>query len=281
MLSYRHAYHAGNHADVFKHLVLCELLSRLTRKAKPLSYIDTHAGAGVYALDSGPGAKQREFATGIQHLWSAPALPVSAQRYVDLVRRLNPDGVLRRYPGSPWFADQLTRPQDSLWLCELHPTDHAELERAAQAFRGNVHVVHGDGYAELKRLLPPPSRRALVMLDPAYELASDYAAVVTALAAALARFATGVYAVWYPLINDRQVDKLARQLARLGAPRWLHLRVTVRDRPQATHGLFGSGLYVINPPYTLAETLAADLPGVLSLLGQDDRAGFNLDSESP
>jgi 23S rRNA (adenine2030-N6)-methyltransferase len=168
-----------------------------------------------------------------------------------------------------------------LWLCELHPTDYAALEKPAHPYRRPVHIVHGDGYAELKRLLPPASRRALVMMDPSYELATDYSAVFTAIQDALGRFATGVYALWYPLINHRQPDWLARQLTRLGAPRWLHLRFFVRARQQAAPGLLGSGLFVINPPYTLVATLHSDLPALVDLLGQDEGADFMLDSHLP
>lgn len=276
MLSYRHAFHAGNHADVLKHAVLVALLDYLTGKPKPLWYVDTHAGAGLYRLDQGFAAdfarEKGEHHQGIARLWQRAPLPPALARYVDLVRELNPGGNLTTYPGSPWFAQRLLRAGDRLWLHELHPADHAAL--AAAVHGRSVHLAREDGLAALRRLLPPQPRRALVLIDPSYEVKNDYVGVIRALREAQRRFAAGCYAVWYPLIVRPQAEALPGQLAGLGARRWLHARLRVR-RPGA--GLHGSGMFVINPPFTLPETLNACLPELTGALAQDDAAGFELD----
>jgi 23S rRNA (adenine2030-N6)-methyltransferase len=281
MLSYRHAFHAGNHADVLKHLVLVELLTYLAGKDKRFWYIDTHAGAGTYALDEGFAAKHREYLDGIGRLWSATNPPAELRPYLDLVRRANPQGSLAVYPGSPWFARALTREADRLWLCELHPTDY---EALAEHFVGRdrrIRVMQNDGYAELRRLLPPEPRRALVMIDPSYELASDYAKLIEAIRDSLTRFAPGVYAIWYPQLRSREADELPSRLRKCGAQRWLNVRLSVRNRAGPHAGLYGSGVYVINPPYTLPATLDALLPSLVELLAQDEKANYELDFNIP
>ena len=201
MLSYRHGFHAGNHADVLKHVALVALLRMLTRKDKPVFVFDTHAGAGMYSLEQGFAVKNAEFRDGIAALWERNDLPEPVADYVDQVRAVNADGVLRHYPGSPRIALGVLRPQDRLRLFELHSTEgHILAQQFAQDGR-RVAVTAGDGFAGLKAVLPPQSRRGLVLIDPSYELASDYRAVATALRDGMQRFATGTYAVWYPLLN--------------------------------------------------------------------------------
>jgi len=280
MLSYRHAFHAGNHADVLKHVVLAELLAYLSARDKPFRYIDTHAGAGLYALDEGYAAAGREYRDGIGRLWSAAELPAGLRRYVELVRRANTDATLRIYPGSPWFARSLARDSDRLHFCERHPSDYRALAANFPAGR-QIRLTHGDGYAELRRLLPPAPRRALTMIDPSYEMTSDYAALLDAVDDSLRRFPSGVYAVWYPLLRSREAGRLPAQLRECGAGRWLDVRLRVRGRGDESAGLFGSGVYVINPPYTLPATLDALLPGLVELLACDDKAGFELDFDAP
>ncbi len=173
MLSYRHGFHAGNHADVLKHVALVALLRILTRKDKPLLVLDTHAGAGMYSLEQGFAVKNAEFRNGIALLWGRDDLPAPVADYLDQVRAVNSDGVLRHYPGSPRVALGMLRPQDRLRLFELHST---EVQVLAQQFARDgrrVSVTAGDGFAGLKAVLPPPSRRGLVLIDPSYELASD------------------------------------------------------------------------------------------------------------
>jgi 23S rRNA (adenine2030-N6)-methyltransferase len=277
VLGYRHAFHAGNHADVLKHLVLVQLLDYLAGKDKPFWYIDTHAGAGRYALHQGYAAQQREYADGIEKLWHAARLPAPLARYVELVRTLNPPRKLKAYPGSPWLARACMRSQDRLWLHELHPADYALLEREFATGEVPVRASNEDGFAALKALLPPEPRRALVLLDPSYELREDYARLPEALGQALRRFASGIYMVWYPMIPRREARELPSRLASLAPGRWLRAELVV-CAAGAPHGLFGSGVCVINPPYTLEATLRESLPVLVTLLGRDRHATFHLTS---
>jgi 23S rRNA (adenine2030-N6)-methyltransferase len=279
VLSYRHAYHAGNHADVLKHVVLVALLEHYAEKAKPLCYIDTHAGAGVYALDSPAALMHREFESGIGLLWRRSDLPESVRKYVGLVSALNPDAALHRYPGSASLARAVLPPTDKLWLCEMHPTDHAEL--AQQVAGAGIEVLREDGFARLRALLPPKPRRALVLIDPSYELKSEYDAVLAAVADAVRRFATGTYAIWYPMLSKREPQLLLQRLRELKVPRWLHAALQVRAQGVGDPGLHGSGMYVINPPYTLPAALGEALPYLLERLGQDRQARYTLEYEMP
>ncbi|MBU1080331.1 MAG: 23S rRNA (adenine(2030)-N(6))-methyltransferase RlmJ, partial [Spirochaetes bacterium] len=196
MLSYRHGFHAGNYADVLKHVALVDCLSRLVRKDTPLLYVDTHAGAGSYRLREGYAAQNEEWSGGIERLLEAAkaeAPPPAVASYLSMMTRVDsPDGRVDDYPGSPLIAARLLRPQDRLALFELHPSDYAPL---ASLFDddGRVAARKADGFAGLRTLLPPPSRRALVLIDPSYELGADYDLVVATVAEALRRFATGVY----------------------------------------------------------------------------------------
>ena len=231
MLSYRHAFHAGNHADVLKHLVLIELLDYYGRKDKPWYYIDTHAGGGCYALDSEQAGKTAEAADGIGRLWGREDLPPAVASYVEAVRQFNPQGRLLFYPGSPALAMTRARAHDRLRLFELHPADFESLQRTFTREQERVQVRRADGFAALKSLLPPPSRRAGVLIDPPYEVKEDYRRVVD----------------------------------------------TVRDAPRDGIGMFGSGLYVINPPWVLPQRLEAALPWLVERLGVDGGAGFDLE----
>ncbi len=276
MLSYRHAFHAGNHADVLKHLVLVQMLAHLTQKEKALWFVDTHAGAGGYSLESGHAAKNAESASGIGRLWSATGLPPAVADYVSEVRAFNPDGVLRRYPGSPQIALQMTRPQDRLRLFELHPTDAKALAEQFAGAGRRVSVVAVSLKKGLKAVLPPPSRRALVLVDPSYELASDYRAVPQALRDARERFATGTYAIWYPRIASRDTTQLPEQLHKRAGGDWLHVALDVNAASADGFGLYGSGMFIVNPPWNLAATLRVTMPALTALLAQDDDATFDL-----
>ena len=279
MLSYRHAFHAGNHADVFKHIVLVELLDHLAQKDKPFWYIDTHAGAGVYALDSPAALKNAEFENGIGRLWpkqpAQPALPGAIERYLAVVRAGNPGARLLRYPGSPKIALQSMRQQDRAHLFDLHSTDRKLLASLGEHDR-RVRVVAGDGFAGLKALLPPPPRRALVLIDPSYEDKQDYRTVVAAVDDALHRFASGVYLVWYPLLARREAVQLPPALARLRERDWLQVELQVKAPAEDGIGMHGSGLFVFNPPWTLPDTLRAVMPVLVDKLGQDAAARFTL-----
>jgi 23S rRNA (adenine2030-N6)-methyltransferase len=280
MLSYRHAFHAGNHADVLKHAVLVALIRLLTRKDKPLYVVDTHAGAGSYSLESGFAVRNAEFRTGIARLWDRRDLPPLVADYVEQVRALNPDGVLRCYPGSPRLALQALRPHDRLRLYELHGTDARLLHDEFAAAGRRVSVTTGDGFAGLKAVLPPPSRRGLVLIDPSYELVADYRAVVTALRAARERFATGTYAVWYPLLARREARDLPAHLARTAGDDWLDVALQVRAPASDGLGLHGSGMFVVNPPYTFDAEMRALLPWLVRVLAQDEQADFRVEGRA-
>ncbi len=281
MLSYRHAFHAGNHADVLKHFVLLELLDYLMRKDKPLLLVDTHAGAGRYALDSEQARKLGEFRQGIGRLWSWQAAPATLERYLGTVRDFNRGGDLFYYPGSPMVMHSVMRAADQLRLCELHPTDFGFLQKAFPPPARGVVLARQDGFAALKGLLPPPSRRALVLIDPAYERREEYAAVVAALGEALRRFAAGCYMIWYPRLQKVESKQLVERLTRLAPPSWLHVWLDVHKPTPDGFGMHGSGLFVVNPPWTLPETLAATLPALVERLGLDDGARFGLDHHIP
>ena len=277
MLSYRHAFHAGNHADVLKHLVLVQLTRYLGQKDKPFWYIDTHAGAGAYALDSGYAAKLAEYKEGIGRLWSRNDLPPALADYVDLVRKFNPDRRLRAYPGSPWFARATMRAIDRLRLFELHSKD-ARLLHENFCDAGKALIIEaGDGFAGLKALLPPPPRRALVLIDPSYEDKQDYERVFHALKASLTRFSAGSYVLWYPQLTRLEAHELPARLKRLPAANWLHVALRVATPAKDGFGMHGSGLFVVNPPWTLHATLAEVMPYLVHVLGVDAGAGYTLE----
>ncbi len=278
MLSYRHSFHAGNHADVLKHLVLVQLIDYLKQKDKPFWVIDTHAGAGLYALDAGHATQLAEHEGGIARLWERADLPPAVAAYVEAVRPLNPKGALTAYPGSPWIAFQRLRADDRLRLFELHSTDVATLADNFREAGRQVMVTNGDGLAGLKALVPPPPRRALALIDPSYEVASDYRGVVKTLSEALARFPTGTYAVWYPILAKPEARALPEKLRALGAKSWLDVTLTVRKQPPGTFGMPGTGMFVINPPWTLEKTLNETMPWLVDALKEDEGAAFTLTS---
>ena len=299
MFSYRHAFHAGSHADVFKHVALIAALKHLTQKDAALMVIDTHAGAGLYRLDGDYSTKGGEAADGVLKLAagiSEPAVP-ALQDYLDLVASFNAPDRLVVYPGSPFVAHQLLREEarDRLKLFELHPTDARTLNaNIAQLEAGRrISVTQADGFAALPALLPPPSRRALVLIDPSYEMKSDYARVAACLEDAVKRFATGCFVVWHPVIARPEAHELPRRLKTLAqrARRpWLaatlsigqsdeHARAVVLPGERAPRpGLTASGLFVVNPPQSLEPALRAALPQLLQRLGRGRGQTFTLDS---
>ncbi|RKT60739.1 23S rRNA (adenine2030-N6)-methyltransferase [Azonexus fungiphilus] len=280
MLSYRHAYHAGNHADVLKHLILLQIAQYLGEKPAPFWIIDTHAGAGRYALDSAHASKLAEWRDGVGRLWNATSLPPAAVDYLDFVKMLNPDGQLRHYPGSPWLARQLLRESDRLRLYEMHSSDGKLLQECFHGAGRQVAITEGDGFAGLKAILPPPPRRALVLIDPSYETKADYANVIKALQEAMKRFPTGTYALWYPLLLKPESRQLPDRLKRLGVPNWLNATLEVKAPPRDGFGMYGSGMFVINPPWTLEKTLHETLPALATLLAQGPGARHTLESQT-
>lgn len=279
MLAYRHAFHAGNHADVLKHTVLTLVLRHMNLKDKPYRLVDTHAGAGGYSLEGEYAQKKGEYEQGIGRLWPREDLPQPVADYVNLVRRFNADGQLKQYPGSPAFAQMLLRPQDQLRLFELHPTDF----RILSAFVGEsagAEAKNVDGFAALKGQLPPSSRRAVVLIDPSYEGHADYTKVVTTLREAMPRFAEGTYIVWYPQVQKLEAARLPKRLQALATKGWLHARLTVQKPDSQGFGLAGSGLFIINPPYTLHEQLRTLMPWLVGALAQYDGASFLLEQHA-
>ena len=279
MLSYRHAFHAGNHADVLKHAVRVHLLAYLTQKDKPLWYVDTHAGAAGYSLGEAWAQKNAEFETGIGRLWARKDVPVSLAPYLHEVRVLNPEGSLQFYPGSAQIAMQMLREQDRLRLFELHSTESRELRAHFANEAPRVLVQAGDGFDGLKSVLPPPSRRGLALIDPSYEDKRDYARARGALEDALQRFATGVYVLWYPVVQRRESQQFPESLKRLQRKNWLHVSLTVKAPAADGFGLHGSGLFILNPPWDLPAMLAEAMPYLVKTLGQDPTACYTLESE--
>ena len=280
MLSYRHAFHAGNHADVLKHFIEMQLLFYLAQKDKPFWYIDTHAGAGCYTLDSGYAAQNAEYESGIARLWERDDLPVLLADYVALVKRINPDGQLKLYPGSPLVALELLRAQDRLRLFELHPADSEILRKNLAGHSPQVLVQAADGFNALKALLPPPPRRALVLIDPPYEDKQDYQRVAAALREGLKRFSSGIYAVWYPQLQRTEARQLPEQLKKLPVKSWLHVALSVQAPNEDGFGMYGSGMFIINPPWLLHGALQEVMPYLVQQMGRDAQARFTLEQQA-
>ena len=287
MFSYRHAFHAGSHADILKHLITIQLLRYLQEKPGPLSIVDTHAGAGLYNLQDGFAAISQESAGGIvrlqDYLASASArVPESISDYLACVAIENATESAALYPGSPFILARLLRPQDRLRLFELHPNEIDilrgninQLNRAKQ-----VDVYSADGFSRLKGLLPPPSRRGLVLIDPSYEDKQDYRNLELCLEEALSRFATGCYAIWYPVIARRESIALPDRLkaiAKAHQRAWLCAELRIENAP-GERRLQASGMFVINPPWTLHDHLKDALPLLKNALGLDSGAGYTLQS---
>ena len=295
MFSYRHAYHAGNHADVLKHTVLVAVMKHLALKEVGFTAIDTHAGAGMYRLDSADANQSGEAQEGLLALMrnksklSGPMADALLD-YRKVLDHFNREGGLLNYPGSPLIAHHLLREQDKLKLFEMHPTDIRGLQTRVEELRAGrqVMVMHEDGFNGLPKFLPPSTRRGLVFIDPSYEIKLDYERVVVAVSIGMKRFSTGTYVVWYPIIPRPQAHSLPRHLtnlARQADKPWLHatLRIRTGARIDATPGekakpigLVDSGVVIINPPFTLYEQLQQSLPQMVQLMGQDHLAGFSL-----
>ncbi|RYU58184.1 23S rRNA (adenine(2030)-N(6))-methyltransferase RlmJ [Methylolobus aquaticus] len=264
MLSYRHGFHAGNAADVFKHVVLAELIAALQRKDGAFCYLDTHAGAGRYDLTSAMARKNAEFRQGIARVWGAADAPPAVRRYLEAVRAINDGDELRHYPGSPLLVRQWARPADRLVLCELHST---EIDVLRAQFTGDrqAGVHHLDAYQGLKAFLPPRERRGLVLCDPAFELKGERERVVDAIHAAWLRWPTGQYAIWHPIQDRKATERFYRTLQISGIRKVLRLELCTADAG-TDRKLLGSGLLIINPPWQLDGELTTILPWLWSVL---------------
>ena len=277
-MNYRHAFHAGNFADVMKHAVLALLIERLEEKPAAFRGIDTHAGAGIYELAAGAAERTEEWRQGVDRLWGrplpGPLTPLLAP-YLAAVKALNGPGPLARYPGSPWIIRHLLRRQDRLTAVELHPDDARTL---AQNFAGDfqVRTVALDGWLALGAFVPPKERRGLVLVDPPYEERDEFPRLTEAFLQAHRRWPTGTYALWYPVKDIRAVAAFRSALSKSGVKRLTRAELTVRTR--GAGGTFnGAGIILCNPPWRFAETLDALLGGLAPVLAQASGAGHTID----
>lgn len=264
-MNYRHGFHAGNHGDVLKHLALLFCLDALKRKPAPFAVLDTHAGRGVYDLESAEATRSPEWAGGVGRLWGQQGgAPESLARYLSAVESFNPGGALKCYPGSPALIGAALRDGDEFHACELHPQEHAALRKALGSAPG-VRIHKRDGWEALGALLPPPQGRGLVLIDPPYEQADELARATEAVKTALRWFGHGVYLWWRPLKDERALAKADSEIAAVSARETLRADLWV-DRPRPDGRLVGSSILVINPPFGLGAALREALPALSDLL---------------
>lgn len=276
MLSYRHAFHAGNFADVLKHVVLVEILNYLGQKEKPFCVIDTHAGAGKYALNGDFAQKTREFESGILKLLARDDLPQNIKNYVELQKRFNNGGQFNNYAGSPLLIKQLLRAKDRLCLFELHSNEF-EILKANMKVDKRVFCEKADGLKESLRLLPPIEKRGLVLIDPSYEIKSDYVEVVKTLIQMHKRFATGTYALWYPVIERGRNETLEMAFKKSGILNVQLFELGI-EPDNSGRGMNASGMILINPPWNLAETMKTILPYLAQILGENGAGNFRIET---
>jgi len=273
-MNYRHLYHAGNFADVFKHVVLTALLQAMQRKPKPFCYIETHAGAGKYALNSSTVHKTQEFEQGIQRLWHLTDSPELVSHYLEIVKKFNPSNQLRTYPGSPCLARQLLRPEDRMVLCELQSEVYAQLRQEFSRTK-QARVYLEDGYGILKAVLPPLERRGVVLIDPSFEQANEFTNLVRQAHAAYQRWETGVYVLWYPIKSQRTLQKFHRDLVATGMKDLLAIQLYVYPKDVELR-LNGAGVVIINPPYQLDHAISQVLPWLCNKLAVE-RGSYTLE----
>ncbi|MCF6438986.1 23S rRNA (adenine(2030)-N(6))-methyltransferase RlmJ [Pseudoalteromonas luteoviolacea] len=267
MLSYRHSFHAGNPADVIKHLVLAEVLSYMTRKDKPFDYIDTHSGAGLFELASSDAQKTQEFEDGIGRLMQYAGDNDAIIRYIEMVKGFN-DKKLAFYPGSPKVAEQYLRKQDKGWFFELHPQDLPLLQKNT-AHKRSLRVKGEDGFKGLLGLVPPLSRRAVVLMDPPYEIKTDYQKAVKTILKAHKSFTSGTYMIWYPVVDRARIEQMEAELIASGV-RNIQLFELATSADTEERGMTASGMIVINPPYVLKNIMDAVLPELVKELAAED-----------
>jgi 23S rRNA (adenine2030-N6)-methyltransferase len=279
-MNYRHAYHAGNFADVLKHAVLALVIDRLKQKPTPFRVIDTHAGVGVYDLGGEAAQKTGEWRDGIGRLLGPGAAAIPAEvapmlaPYLDAVKAFNPSGALTTYPGSPAIVRHLLRTSDRLIVNELHPDDHAVLARHFARDR-QTKVLSLDGWVALKATLPPKERRGVVLIDPPFEEAGEFERLEVGLVEAVRRFATGVYLLWYPIKDEKPISRFHRRLTALGLPKLMSMDLLIRA-PRNPEELNGCGLILLNTPYPVADWLAAVGRTLAAVLARGPGAKCNL-----
>ena len=274
-MNYRHAFHAGNHADVFKHIVLTRLIALMSRKEQPFAYIDTHAGLGLYDLRGDQATRTGEWLEGIARLWQATDRPSLTDDYVKVINRLNAEGELRYYPGSPELARRLMRQQDRVLLNEKHPDD-GQLLKDNMKKDPRVAVHLGEGWHVPRALLPVAEKRAVMLIDPPFEQLDELQRCAKAMKETIGRMRQTVAAIWYPIKDDsRALKRFYQELTSSGAPKLLRVELLVHplDTPQS---LNGSGLVISNPPWGLEEELNTLMPWLASLLGQS-QGGWKMD----
>lgn len=277
-MNYRHAFHAGNFADVVKHLILTRIVEYLKLKQAAFRVIDTHAGIGRYDLGSDEAARSPEWMDGIRRLLEQGLPPPAAdlaKPYLEVVRGENPAGELQVYPGSPLLVRRLLRPQDRLSALELHPED-AEMLSALFAGDFQTRVIHLDGWLALGAHVPPKEKRGLVLVDPPFEEAGEFERLAEGLARAHRKFATGIYALWYPVKEPAAVEAFVAALRATGIPRVLRTEVTIRPASTPPR-LHGTGMIIVNPPYTLEAELSILLPALAALLSEAGRGRHRIE----
>ncbi len=274
MLSYRHNFHAGNHADVLKHTTLSLILSYYQQKKKTFWYIDTHAGGGIYDFMGTQAQKNKEFDQGIIKIYGSTDIPEEMTPYIQQIQLCNKPGEIHYYPGSPVIANHFRGSQDQLRLFELHPSDLLSLTNSLPIDK-HIKVIKTNGLLGLKSCLPPQSRRAVTLIDPSYEVTKDYEDVYMALRDSIKRFQTGTYIVWSPLIHKRDPQILLSNLQSIDVNSSLYVSLSI-DAKDFMPGMYGSYLYIINPPWTLLEQLSTICPYLVDRLGIGGRGSFEL-----
>lgn len=279
MLSYRHSYHAGNYADVLKHTVLTLCLESLKEKDKPFIYLDTHSGAGRYLLQSEHAEKTAEYLSGIAPIWQQNTIPAELEPYLSVLKYYNRTPTLKYYPGSPLIAKQLLRKQDKLFLTEIHSSDYPLL-RQEFSKDSRAQVARKDGFLQLKSKLPPESRRGLILIDPSYEMKDDYQRIPFALHEGYKRFATGIYLIWYPVVNRKQTQNMIDGIINTGIKRILQIELAIKpDNNQK--GMTATGMIVVNPPWKLYQQMQVLLPWLKQMLDPQDMGHIILNELVP
>lgn len=272
MLSYQHVYHAGNHVDCQKHLILTVLIEKLKEKETPFCYIDTHSGRGLYDLSTAEAQKIQEYNTGIAKIWDEPNWSQAAQPYKKLLESLNPNKKMHFYPGSPWVAHALSRSSDRAELFELHPQEFKALHDAMGKFE-NVEVIQDDGWSTLGKYLPPQENRGLVFIDPSYELKDDYDVMATRLANALKYWRNGIFVIWYPILAKGLHSYMKEDFVHSGIKKILCNEI-IYTKDQDTKGLLGSGVLVINAPWQTDQVISDLMQWLTGFIGVETKTSW-------